>query len=334
MFCGRESTNACVTLIDVAYFGCQYFRKKSLMDILDQPQNTEAKQARSIESVLRDGYEFRFGDYLGRMFQLFGKTWANLLGHGAILFGSYLVVYVLIVLLMVGTVFSSLPRANSDGTMDPEIAADFGINMLSNMMWMMLVIFIWFIVWVMPFRSGIYAHLEHYTHSGKLEFSKFFEPIKRKWAKLIGLTLLNGLLTYGISTAIGVVMMQNMFENMPAMMSQNDQEAALNFASSISAGMVWIFLSYIPMIFFAVASSLSVPILLFQTDSVMEAFTSSVKIVTRKWFHFAAVYIIVYVLSFLGVFACGIGLLLTMQFFPIVIYAIYEDIFILQNQAT
>jgi len=304
------------------------------LDILDQPRFTETKQARSIESVLRDGYQFNFGDYLGRMFQLFGKTWANLLGHSAILFGSYLVVYVLIVLLMVGTVFSNLPRANADGTMDPEVAADFGINMLSNMIWIMLIMFVWFVVWVMPFRAGIYAHLDHAFNTERFDFGKFFEPIKRKWAKLIGLTLLNGLLTYGISTAIGVVMMQNMFENMPAMMTQNDQEAALNFASSVSSSMTWIFLSYIPLLFFAVAASLSVPLLLFQTDSVMEAFTSSVKIVTRKWFHFAAVYIIVYVLSFLGVFACGIGLLLTMQFFPLVIYAIYEDIFVLQNQAT
>jgi len=130
----------------------------------------------------------------------------------------------------------------------------------------------------------------------------------------------------------GLYMMQGFISDLQTSDFANEHEMIMQQQEWLVNGMAWILLGYLVMAYFAVASSLAVPLLLFQTDSIMNAFTSSLKIVTRKWFHFLALYIIVYLLTIAGVIACGVGMLLTIQFFPLVIFAIYEDIFIHQNQ--
>lgn len=304
------------------------FAKK--MEVLDAPsfsdrQPHQPQQARTIDDVLRDGYQFRFGDYLGEMFKLFGKTWGRLLGHSGILMGTYMVIYICGLIFFFGFIADTALSGGFDNRPDPSLMMS---KMMSTMMWLMIIVYVYFLLWVLPFRAGIYTHLEEARKTGVFTFGTFFIALKTKWLKLVGLGFILFLLTYALGMVTYISWLQKFIGNISTM--TQDQNAFLSNPLAMYEGMGWVFLSYIPGIFFMVSCSLAIPLLLFQTDNVMHAVVSSMKIVMRKWFYFFALYILITLLTMSGIIVCGIGMLLTIQFFPIVIYVIYEDIFVRQ----
>lgn len=298
------------------------------MDVLDSPELVaeEDRKSRTIEEVLRDGYRFNFGDYLSRMFRLFGKTWGNLLGHSGIMMATYIVLYLISALFMVGFMADMMAGLTPTKQPDPSILLR---NMLTFLMWYFGFIMLYMWLWVMPFRAGIYTHLHDAANTGRFNFNTFFIAIRKKWLKLAILSFLIFLISWALGFVTYLLWISQLMDSMPSMLA--DQEAFKKNPLGMYEGISWVLLAYVPGIFFAVSCSLATPILLFQTDSIAHALVSSMKIVIRKWFFFFALYLVVYLLSMLGIFACGIGVLLTVQFFPIVIYVIYEDIFIRQS---
>ncbi len=294
------------------------------MDILDQPSGKTNSKSRSIEDVLRDGYEFRFGDYLSEMFNLFGRTFGFLMGHSGIMVASYIVVYIILILFFFSVIFGGLfDIANNQ---DPTV---FLQSIIWKLIGIWLVVMAYVLGWVMPFRAGTYNFLMNGRETRKYQFNDFFIALKTKWAKLIGLVFIIHLLAFGIMFLSYYALFSNMAEQIANSQSIGVKPSINPFF--MFEGLGWIFLSYIPLIFILVSASLSVPLLLFKTDNVIEALVSSMKIVFKKWFHFFGLFILVYILTGAGIIVCFIGLLASIHFFPLIIFAIYEDIFIKQN---
>jgi len=298
------------------------------MEILDDEVfSNSPKTARTIDDVIEHGYQFNFGDYFNRMFQLFGKTWGYLLGHGGILAATYLLIYGVAVVLLI----SSLKDLGTHPA-HPEDAGEV-LNAMGPMFRLMLVAFVFIVVWiiafVMPFRAGIYSFLKEGLERQQYSFGDFFRPMREKWLKLVGLVVIWFIAAFFF---LGIAYWHWLSE-LPSMFNTiTDPEAMRRNPFVVYNGMGWVWASYIPTIFFQVSFSLAIPLLIFQTDSIGKALVGSFRIVTKKWFYFFALYLVVYVLTVMGIIACGFGLLLTIQFFPLCIYAIYEDIFIRQNQ--
>jgi hypothetical protein len=294
------------------------------MDILDQPADKTNSQSRSIEDVIRNGYEFRFGEYLSEMFNLFGRTFGFLMGHSGIMVASYIIIYIILLMFFFSVIFGGIFDAATN--QDPTV---FLQSMIWKMVGLWLVIMAYVLGWVMPFRAGTYTFLMNGRETRKYQFNDFFIVLRTKWAKIIGLTLVIHLLAFGIMFLAYYTWYSNMIEQMSNI--QNNGFGPDMNPFFMFEGMGWVFLSYIPLIFLLVSASLSVPLLLFKTDNVLDAFVGSMKIVTKKWFHFFGLYILVYILTGAGVIVCGVGVLATIHFFPLVIFAIYEDIFIKQS---
>ncbi|MFM9986090.1 MAG: hypothetical protein ACKVOK_12700 [Flavobacteriales bacterium] len=294
------------------------------MDILDQPTGKTNSQSRSIEEVIRDGYEFRFGDYLSEMFNLFGRTFGFLMGHSGIMVASYLIMYIILLMFFFSVIFGGVFDLASQ--QDPAV-------FLESMLWKFIAI--WLIVmayvvgWVLPFRAGTYTFLMTGRETRKYQFSDFFIAMKTKWAKIVGLTLIIHLLAFGILFLTYYLWLSSIADTVSSLQN-NRFDRDLN-PFFMFEGLGWIFLSYIPLIFILISASLSVPLLLFKTDSVIDALVSSMKIVIKKWFYFFGLFVLVYILTIAGIFVCVVGFLATMHFFPLVIFAIYEDIFIKQG---
>jgi hypothetical protein len=294
------------------------------MDILDSPSVENNTKSRSIADVLRDGYEFKFGDYLSEMFNLFGRTFGFLMGHSGIMVASYIILYIILLMFFFSIIFGGVFDAATQ--QDPAV-------FLGSMIWkfiaIWLIIMAYVVAWVLPFRAGTYTFLMNGRETRKYQFGDFFIAMKTKWAKIVGLTLIIHLLAFGILFLTYYLWLSNLMETAASI--QNRQFNSDLNPFFMFEGLGWIFLSYIPLIFILISASLSVPLLLFQTDNVIDALVSSMKIVFKKWFYFFGLFVLVYLLTVAGIFVCGVGFLATLHFFPLAIYAIYDDIFIKQN---
>lgn len=297
------------------------------MIVLDKPSEGSVETSRSVEDVLRDGYEFRFGDYLGDMFNLFGKAFGYLMGHSGIMLASYIIVYIILIAFFFSLFFGGISEAAMSG--NPE---EFLASMIWKMVAMWIILMLYVVAWVMPFRAGTYTFLMMGSETGKYQFGDFFIAMRTQWAKLIGLTLVIYLLAFGVMFLSYYNWYSNFLEQM-SMISNGRFQRGMN-PMAMFDGLGWVFLSYIPLIFLLVSASLSVPILLFKNVGVIDAFVASLKIVFKKWFHFFGLFILVYILTIAGVIVCGVGMLATIHFFPLVIFVIYKDIFITQNRST
>jgi|SRR5690554_2488058 len=91
----------------------------------------------------------------------------------------------------------------------------------------------------------------------------------------------------------------------------------------ISLGLVFLF---IPGIWLAVGLTFGVPLILFAKHEFWDAIKNSVKIVTKKWFFFFGVAIILGLMNIMGAFLLGIGLLVTIPFTFATMYSAYKDI--------
>ncbi|MFT6996850.1 MAG: hypothetical protein ACJAQ4_000595 [Cryomorphaceae bacterium] len=91
----------------------------------------------------------------------------------------------------------------------------------------------------------------------------------------------------------------------------------------ISIGIVLLIL---PGIWLAVGVSLAVPLIVFTRLDFWESIKTSVKLVTKKWFHFFALIILLGIFNIIGVLFLVVGLLITFPVSYCILYAVYKDI--------
>jgi len=82
----------------------------------------------------------------------------------------------------------------------------------------------------------------------------------------------------------------------------------------------------LPGIWFAIAVSLAVPLIIFAGLDFWASIKTSVKLVNQKWFHFFALMILLGIFNLVGALFLIVGLLITFPVTYCVIYAAYKDI--------
>ncbi len=90
-------------------------------------------------------------------------------------------------------------------------------------------------------------------------------------------------------------------------------------------------LLFIPAIYFGVAYTFAVPLVVEKRAEFWAAMETSRKVVTRQWFAIFALLFVVGLINFLGVCLCGFGLLITVPLSYGVVVAAYNNIFGLGN---
>ena len=91
----------------------------------------------------------------------------------------------------------------------------------------------------------------------------------------------------------------------------------------ISLGFILLFF---PGLWLAIGISLGMPLVLFAKLEFWDAIKSSVKLVSKKWFQFFGLVIVLILINFVGALLLGIGLFITVPFTFATMYAAYKDI--------
>lgn len=99
----------------------------------------------------------------------------------------------------------------------------------------------------------------------------------------------------------------------------------LAFISSVLIS-VGILLLVLPGIWLAVGVILCYPLVLFAKLEFWDSIVLGVKLVSKKWFHFFGLLLILALINFVGAIFFGLGLLITIPFSTGVVYAAYTDI--------
>jgi hypothetical protein len=282
------------------------------MEVIDRISPAQSAQVRSINEVLRDGYRFEFGEAFSRIFTYFADAWALCLAHVVITAVAYVPGSVVASLAMFG-----LARPDDSGRFqDP-------MQVVTMMLYVYGLTGLYVLLVVWPMRAGHWVYFNRRFIEGSADFSAFFAVFGRKYLPFVALSFLVMLLTF-VWTIVPASLYFETF-----VYSIDSRSAHL--PSAMLQPILLILLGYIPTLFFAVSLSLSFPLLLFHTNSPMEAITASMRLMWRKWFLFFALFLIMYVLAMAGVIAFCIGVLVTNLFLPMATFAIYEQLFVVRT---
>lgn len=91
----------------------------------------------------------------------------------------------------------------------------------------------------------------------------------------------------------------------------------------ISLGFILLFF---PGLWLAVGISFGYPLIVFAKLEFWDAIKTSVKLVTKKWFHFFVLAIVLILINLLGLLLLGIGLFITLPYTFATLYSAYKDI--------
>jgi hypothetical protein len=107
-----------------------------------------------------------------------------------------------------------------------------------------------------------------------------------------------------------------------------DHVVQLFLVSIITAVLITIgtILLILPGIWFAIATSLSIPLIVFAGLDFWASIKTSVKLVNRKWFHFFVLILLLGIFNLLGALFLIVGLLITFPVTYCILYAVYRDI--------
>lgn len=83
----------------------------------------------------------------------------------------------------------------------------------------------------------------------------------------------------------------------------------------------WLF--YVPAVFIMPFLFLGYPFLLFQNVSAIEALKNSIDVVKNNYADFLIINLVAYICSFLGIFGCCIGIIITYMFYYSTMYSAY-----------
>jgi hypothetical protein len=284
------------------------------MEIIDAFENHDKSEQRSIQDVIDNGYEFDFGGYINRVFDLFKRHWAIILGQMAI-------IAAVMVILALG-VFGGVLAGKINEATDLD-AFDFK-GMITQILvgYGVLIIIGWLVIH--PFWAGQLFYLRRSESGEEPSFSMFFDVFKTRFVKAIAMTLLAYVITNFLNLAL-------LTFYAPVYISQFQETLETHQPSTYvfdSTYHIVSFLSSIAQIYFGVSYILALPILLFQDCTIWEALEGSRKIVHRRWWYFAGFILVLAMFSFMGIIACGIGILVTIPFINYGLFAAYEGIFL------
>ena len=99
----------------------------------------------------------------------------------------------------------------------------------------------------------------------------------------------------------------------------------VTFITGILTAVGIIFL-VLPGIWFVIAASLAIPLILFAGMDFWESIKTSIKIVNMKWFHFFVLLILLGIFNVVGVLFLVVGVLITFPVSYCVLYVLYKDV--------
>jgi hypothetical protein len=284
------------------------------MEIIDAIEKNDQLEQRSIQDVIDNGFEFDFGGYINRVFDLFKKHWGIMLGQMAVLLAAGVI---LAGIVFGGALVGKIVEARDLDSFDLK-----GLIIQVLICYAVLIFLGW--IFFYPFWAGQFFLLRRSEAGEEPNFSMFFDVFKKRFIKILGLSLTAYVITNFLSLALLVFYA-------PIYIAQFQETIVTHQPSTYlydSTYNIVTFFAYIPQIYFGVAYILAVPILLFQDCSIWEALEGSRKIVNQRWWYFAGFLIVLGMLSFMGIIACGIGLLVTIPFINYGLFAAYEGIFL------
>lgn len=244
-----------------------------------------------IDRIIRDGYTFKFGEYIKQALELFQRNF----------FGFLVITFVI----LLGVMFSSaLPYIN---------------------------FFLW--IFVVPILGLGYSIAAHKMQKQKattindffMGFEKF-QTLAILFGILFGISLLASfpVLSYIGSATEAFLEEYSTVEEMQEFALENPEEYMALFTENIKPITVLLYL--IPLIFIHVIYLFAPHFVYFYKFSAWEAMEASRKLIMKKWFTFFGFSIIIGILSMVGIFFFGIGVLITYSIGPLALFTAFSDI--------
>ncbi|MFM9986091.1 MAG: hypothetical protein ACKVOK_12705 [Flavobacteriales bacterium] len=266
------------------------------MDVLDK---IEANQTgKSLEEVLTDGYQFDFGDYLGKGFTLFGKEAGYLIGFSLVYF-----------VILIG---SSMLLGS--------IGIPFGDTIFSILVGSAL-------------GAGIFAFMNARTSEFDYSFNNFFDGFKPPfWKNLVLAALIQMVISLVISLLIFIPFIRNngfdLVMRLSELENMTDPDDFLEFVDEIMASGIFMygFIGGLASLIITTMWCLTPIFILKRNMGAWQAMEASRKIVTKKLLHFIALMIVLVILFIIGALFCGVGLLVAYPVFCLVVYVAYSHI--------
>ncbi|MEL6671633.1 MAG: hypothetical protein AAFR61_05555 [Bacteroidota bacterium] len=245
-----------------------------------------------------DGYNFDFGRYISKGFSLFGAFPFGFIFHLLIGFLMVIVgglVVGLVVGAVAGGIFSSIATGGDVGI----FSIIFGIILYLAMTAAMGGLFL-------SVLAGIYPTARQISQTGTKEFGTLFSAFNSFLQ--LSLFLVISLVIYGliffVSSWITGFSMVSMME-FADVIDPMDPTSVLSFYAQTGI-LSAIGVSTLLSIYFSVAWGLTVPFIVLGKMRFWDAMETSRKIVTRKWFHFFGLTLVVWIISIAVLLTVGL----------------------------
>ena len=266
------------------------------MEILDKIETPST--GKSVEDVLANGYQFDFGDYLGKGFTLFGKEAGYLIGFALVYF-----------VILIGS-----------GMLLGAIGIPFGDTIFSILVGSAL-------------SAGIFAFMNARNTEFEYSFNNFFDGFKPPfWKNLVLATLIQMIISLVISLLIFIpYILNNGFDlvmRLTELENMTDPDDLLEFVDEVMASGIFTYglIGALASLIITTMWCLAPIFILKRNMGPWEAMEASRKIVTKKLLHFIALIIVLVILFMIGALLCGVGLLVAYPVFCLVIYVAYSAI--------
>lgn len=250
--------------------------------------NEETKQ--KLDAILRNGYEFKFGDYLGRGFELLQKHLGG--------FILYTLVFIMIYFV-----------ASLVGGFIP-IVGSFAVGLFL----------------VPQLMAGFYL-AAHQLHRGETpEFSSFFKGFDFI-GQLALMTLVKTLLVLlAFAPFVLAVWGNSDLIQWYWEIIQNPAAAAEAAQNPPTMPPAWTFLLLLPVLYLSVAYALAPMFVVFYRLDFWNSLEYSRKLVTKKWFIFFAFYLVAGIIMMAGILLLCVGILASIPAVTCTYYAAFEDV--------
>ncbi len=249
-----------------------------------------------LQEKINNAKELDFGDILSKTFELFKKTWIQ----GFLLVLILMVVMIPLFIAIYMPMYSSVIEQIQSGDYDPNDSSSLMQFQTDSFRYMILGF-----TFVISFIStgliaGFYRIVKRIDFNESYTFGDFFRFFKGKYLGKIfaiaAFSLMVSMINFGLEKFLP-----------PAM-------------ASILSGVLSIILS--------VYTTLFVVFFAFNEDlESSEIFSLSFSLGTKKWLLIFGLLVVSGIIGFLGVIACGFGLLFTISIVYLPIYFVYKNIF-------
>ena len=266
------------------------------MDILDKAELPE--NGKRLEDVLADGYEFDFGDYLGKGFALFGKEAGNLIGFTLVFF---------VINIIASFLFDAIGIPFLDTAFSLTVGTALGV--------------------------GIYTFMIARDNDYGVSFNNFFDGFKQPYfGRLIVANLIQGILSTIVFVLCFIPFFSNygmeLIDRISGISNTTDPDEILELARFFLTGEVlWTLIISVVLSLILTTIWIYTPLFILKRNmGFWEAMEASRKIVSKKFFAFFGLMLFLILLLTIGAFLCGLGLLVAYPVFFLTIYYSFGQI--------